>query len=163
MADAQGDPAIRYIVTFGHRPSYSSGADHTGDSGMAGILRGLHAKYSKFVLNLAGHSHHYERSNPAQTDGITHIVSGGGGSSLGGLASSQPAWSVYRMNHIHHMKFYFGPNQIEGYCVCGPAGAGNTTTCTANAVVDQFVIPAPGGVISDTAAPAPTRTLRVEN
>jgi hypothetical protein len=33
MDEAQGDPAIRFIVTFGHRPAFSSGY-HPGDAGL---------------------------------------------------------------------------------------------------------------------------------
>ena len=162
MAQAQSDPAITFIVTYGHRPSYSSGSDHGGESQIATILRDLHVKYAKLVLNLQGHSHHYERTDPAQTDGITHVIVGGGGSSLGGLTSSKPAWSVARFDHLAHLKMFISADRIEGYAVCGPAGAGNGDTCTKDTVIDSWTITAPWAA-SDNVPPAPTRGMQVKN
>ncbi len=160
MADAQGDAAITFIVTWGHRPPYSSGSDHGGDSTLAGHLRNLHNKYSKYVLNLGAHSHHYERSDPAQTDGIVHIVGGGGGATQGGISSTQPSWSVYRINHLQHLRLYITANKLEAFVVCGPGGAGATGTCTQGAVIDTWSILAPGGPV-DTTAPAAPQNVRV--
>jgi hypothetical protein len=139
MAQAQADPAIAFIITYGHRPPYSSGSDHGGSS-IAGNIAALKAKHGKYVLNMAGHSHHYERSDPARTDGVLNIVSGGGGSTLGGLASTKPSWSVFRMNHFSFVKIHVGNDRIDGYAVCGPAGGGATDTCAQDAVVDTWSI-----------------------
>ena len=154
MAAAQGDPKITFIVTFGHRPPYSSGLDHPGSLTLAGHMRGLHNKYRKYVLNLAAHSHHYERSDPSQTDGIVHIVGAGGGATLGSLSSPQPGWSAYRINHLAHLKLHFTANKIEGFVVCGPAGGGNTDTCTQDTVIDTWSI-------NETTPPAPSQNLRI--
>ncbi len=162
MAQAQSDPNITFIVTYGHRPAWSSGSDHGGESQIANILRDLRVKHAKFVLNLQGHSHHYERSDPGQTDGIMHVIVGGGGSSLGGIASARPAWSVARSNHLAHLKMYIAADRIEGYVVCGPAGAGNTDTCTKDTVIDAWTITAPWAA-SDNVPPAPTRGMQVTN
>jgi hypothetical protein len=75
MDEAQADPAIRFIVTFGHRPAFSSG-HHPGDSGLQSIMAALGDAHSKYVLNLNGHSHDYERSRPQH--GVTHITCGHG-------------------------------------------------------------------------------------
>src|SRR4051794_16742071 len=56
MAAAQASRRIRFIVTFGHRPAYSTGY-HRGESQLASILDGFGDRYSKYVLNLNGHSH----------------------------------------------------------------------------------------------------------
>src|SRR5207249_797484 len=72
MDQAQTDPNIRFIVTFGHRPAWSTGV-HPGDSTLAGYMSTLHASHSKYVLNLNGHSHDYERTDPALTNGATSI------------------------------------------------------------------------------------------
>jgi len=79
MAAAQADPSIHFIVTFGHRPAYSTG-NHSGSSTLASILGGFGVTYSKYVLNLNGHSHDYERFLPINN--VVHITSGGGGASL---------------------------------------------------------------------------------
>src|SRR3989440_11676732 len=73
MSADQTDPGGNYIVTYGHRPAYSTGF-HPGDATLAGILNSLGTTYSKYVLNINGHSHDYERFQPI--DGVTHITAG---------------------------------------------------------------------------------------
>jgi hypothetical protein len=140
MAGAQADTAITFIVTFGHRASWSSGADHGGESSLATQMAGLHAAYPKYLLSLQAHSHHYERTDPAQTGGILFIVGSGGGSSLGGLQSTQPGWSAYRINHLHHVRVHVQKDRIDGYAICGPDGSGSTDACDQGAVIDSFTV-----------------------
>jgi hypothetical protein len=160
MAAAQSDPAITFIVTWGHRPAYSSGSDHGGNSTLAGHIRNLRNRHNKYVLNLGAHSHHYERSDPAQTDGILHIDGGGGGATQGGISSTQPSWSVFRINHLQHIRMHITFNKIEAFVVCGPAGGGATGTCTEGTIIDTWSIVAPG-TPPDTIAPAPPQNVRV--
>ena len=49
---------------------------------LAAILNAFGDRYSKYVLNLNGHSHDYERFQPIH--GVTHITAGGGGAALEG-------------------------------------------------------------------------------
>ncbi len=156
MAAAQADPAITFIVTFGHRPAYSSGADHQSNTTLAGHLRDLRAKYRKYVLNLGAHSHHYERSNPALTNDLVHIVGAGGGATVGGLLLTQPAWSLYRINHLAFLKLHITADRIEGFAICGPDGADATDSCTPGTVIDQWSIEAPRP--PDTTPPSTTAT-----
>lgn len=145
MAEAQNDPAIRFIVTFGHRPAYSSGY-HDGASNVKEYLDTLGDAYSKYVLNLNGHSHDYERSFPQH--GVTHItVATSGGDDLAQKNSclwgtcSQPAWSAFRAMHLGVFKLDFGPAGIQGSFICGPPGGGdNDVTCTQGSVLDSFSI-----------------------
>ncbi len=148
MDQAQADPNIRFIVTFGHRPAWSTGV-HPGDTILAGYTSTLHATHSKYVLNLNGHSHDYERSNPTLTGGVTHITSGAGGGSLENVHSSgclwqgcpPPAWSVKRYMHFGVVKLVFGSTSISGQLICGPAGGGsNDVTCNSGDVMDSFTI-----------------------
>ena len=148
MDQAQADPNIRFIVTFGHRPAWSTGV-HPGDTILAGHTSTLHATHSKYVLNLNGHSHDYERSNPTLTGGVTHITSGAGGGSLENVHSSgclwqgcpPPAWSVKRYMHFGVVKLVFGSTSISGQLICGPAGGGsNDVTCNSGDVMDSFTI-----------------------
>ncbi len=158
MAAAQGDPAITFIIVYGHRPSWSSGADHSGDPELAGYMAALHAQYSKYVLTIQAHSHHYERTDPAQTDGMLYIIGPGGGSSLGGLASPQPSWSAYRIDHLQHIRLHVRSDRIDGYVVCGPGGSGNGDTCVQATVIDTWsVVAGPPG--TDVTPPAPVRDL----
>ena len=50
MAQAQADPNIKFIATFGHRPAYSSG-HYTGSPTLKGMLDTLGDTYSKYTLN----------------------------------------------------------------------------------------------------------------
>ena len=143
MAAAQADRAITFIVTFGHQPAWSSGADHEGYVDLAGHMAGLRRKHSKYVLCLQAHSHHYERMDPEKTDGILHIVGGGGGSTLGGLAKEAPAWSAFRMNHFHHQRIYVQSDRIDGYAICGPPSPKDSAPCEPGAIIDSWSIVAP--------------------
>ena len=163
MAGAQLDTAITFIVTFGHRPPWSSGADHDGDAGLAGHMASLHASYPKYVLNFSAHSHHYERTEPALTNGIVHIVGSGGGSSLGGLEPNAPAWSAYRINHLHHVRVHVQEDRIDGYAVCGPDGAGSNVSCEAGSVLDAWSILSPALVdVGDPVVPRSGLRVRAE-
>src|SRR2546430_1810548 len=51
MAEAEDDTAIPFIVTFGHRPAFSSG-EHEGEPELQGFLGTLRARNPKLVLNL---------------------------------------------------------------------------------------------------------------
>src|SRR5262249_60736970 len=59
MRAAQADTAITFIVVYGHRPSWSSGADHSGEPDLAASMAKLHRRHPKYVLTLHGHTHHY--------------------------------------------------------------------------------------------------------
>ena len=148
MDAAQADPAIRFIVTFGHRPAFSSG-HHPGDSGLQAIFAALGDAHSKFVLNLNGHSHDYERSQPQH--GVVHVTVGTGGSSLEQDGScywytcAQPAWSAFRAMRLGVTVLRFTDTAIEGQFLCGPAGGGTVdVNCSPGSVVDAFTIRAAG-------------------
>src|SRR5947208_151391 len=155
MDAAQTDPAIRFIVTFGHRPAYSSG-HHEGDSTLKGHLDALGATHSKYVLNLNAHSHNYERSLPQ--NGVVHITAGTGGSNLEQdgsclwLACTQPSWSAFRAMHLGSLKLHFTSTGIEGSFLCGPAGGGtNDVGCPLGSVLDTSSI---GGSAPTVTAPS---------
>jgi flagellar hook capping protein FlgD/purple acid phosphatase-like protein/calcineurin-like phosphoesterase family protein len=163
MAAAQADPAITFIVTFGHRPSWSSGRDAAGLTSLATKMASLRAACSKYVLCFQAHSHHYERSNPAQTDGVLFLNGSGGGASLGGLDAVQPGWSAFRINHLEHVRIYVRADRIDGYAICGPDGSSATDTCTPGTIIDSWTIPAPVTVgISEAHAGRPRLGLRAE-
>lgn len=165
MEEAQNDPDIHFIVTFGHRPAYSSGY-HDGASNVKEYLDALGDAYSKYVLNLNGHSHDYERSFPQH--GVTHVtVATSGGDDLAQKGDclwgtcSQPSWSAFRAMHLGIVKLYFGPSGIEGSFICGPAGGGeNDISCTEGSVVDSFTIGKVYGI--DNAPPKVTVTSPID-
>ncbi len=154
MQAVDQDAQIRFVVTFGHFPAYSSGADHGNDPILAADLALLRAAHPKYVLHLAAHSHHYERFDPAQTGGLLHVVAAGGGSTLGGVGAPL-ASTVARLDHAEHLKLHVTANRIEGYCVCGPSRPEETDTCVAGTVVDTWAITSNDLADVPAARPAP--------
>jgi len=159
MDEAQADPAIRFIVTFGHRPAFSSG-HHPGSTTLQTIFAELGDAHSKFVLNLNGHSHNYERSHPQH--GVVHVTVGTGGSSLEEdgtclwLTCTQPSWSAFRAMRLGATVLRFTDSEIQGRFLCGPPGGGTMDlNCTPGSVVDAFTIGAPvagGSGVTDPTA-----------
>ena len=158
MDEAEADPNIDFIVTFGHRPAYSSG-HHPGSSTLKGILDALGDSHSNYVLNINGHSHNYERSFPQH--GLVHVTVGTGGGGLEQDGSclwrtcTQPAWSAFRAMRQGTFKLHFTATGIEGSFICGPPGGGtNDVDCTVGSVVDNFVIGTIGPPANDTTPPS---------
>ena len=147
MDQAQHDPAITFIVTFGHRAPYTSGY-HRSDTDLRHDIARLAKAHSKYVLNVNGHSHDYERSYPE--DGVVSVTAGIGGSELeeGDTAClfrvcPKPARSAFRAMHFGVLQINFSPTKIQGSYICGPAGGGkNDITCAPGSVVDHFTIQA---------------------
>jgi hypothetical protein len=160
MDQAQADPNIRFIVTHGHRPPWSSGY-HESETQIQSILGQLGAGHSKYVLNLNGHSHNYERTYPQ--NGVIHLTVGTGGADLEVSGSSscvwpggcpKPSWSAYRAMHHVAVQLRFTANGIQVTAFCGPAGDSgeNDVSCTKGTVLDSFTI---GAVpVADLVAPA---------
>jgi calcineurin-like phosphoesterase family protein/purple acid phosphatase-like protein len=150
MHDAEEDSTIDFIVTFGHRPAFSSGY-HEGEPELQGIMGTLRKRFPKFVLNFNGHSHDYERTQPQ--NGVVHVTAGTGGSDLeekeegecvwmGGCP--QPPWSAFRAMHHVVVQLRAESDRIDGTVFCGPTGGGranrNDILCERGAVVDSFTV-----------------------
>jgi parallel beta-helix repeat protein len=154
MAAAQSDPSISYIVTFGHRPAYSTGF-HPGETSLATILDGLGDKYSKYVLNLNGHSHDYERFQPIHR--ITHITTGGGGSALEPPWTSTDSRTAFRAMHLEHLRIDVTSTGMRIDAICGPPTSRDDVTCTQGSVMDSYTIGTPPPL------PPATSTIYVDN
>ncbi|MGH2652427.1 MAG: hypothetical protein ACRDHK_14585, partial [Actinomycetota bacterium] len=160
MDEAEADPAIRFIVTFGHRPAYSSGWYHPGFPALQTILGALGATHGKYVLDLSGHSHSYERSHPQS--GVVHVTAGIGGSNLEQSSGSclwpggcpPPSWTAFRAMHHGALRLRFTDASIEGTLFCGPPGDNgsnrNDVTCAPGDILDSFVIGAAPPVVGGT-------------
>lgn len=155
MEEAEANPDITFIVTFVHRPAYSSG-HHPGSSKLKGILDALGDRFNKYALNVNGHSHNYERTHPQHS--VVHITAGASGSSLETdgsclwLTCTQPSWSAFRAMHLGALKLHFTSDGIQGSFICGPAGAGkNDVTCNQGDILDRFTIGSPS---TDTTPPS---------
>jgi hypothetical protein len=136
MNAAQTDPQIHFIVTFGHRPAYSSGY-HPGDSSLAAIMNSLGDKYSKYVLNLNGHSHDYERFAPIHH--VVHITAAGGGAELEPW-KAKDSRSVFRMLHLEHVRVDVSATRIRIQALCGPATSHDDGTCRLGQPIDTYTI-----------------------
>jgi hypothetical protein len=136
MASAQANPRIHFIVTFGHRPAYSTG-HHSGESTLAGILDAFGDRYSKYVLNLNGHSHNYERFAPIHH--VVHITAAGGGASLEPWATTDSR-TEYRALHLEHVRVNVTSTAMEIQAVCGPASSADGGSCPVGKTIDSYVI-----------------------
>jgi len=136
MASAEKSRKIHFIVTFGHRPAYSSGHHH-GDSELASILDGFGDRYSKYVLNLNGHSHDYERFVPIHH--VVHVTAAGGGSSLEGWSGSDSR-TAFRAMHLEHVRISVTPHALKLEAICGPPSSGDQFRCTQGRVIDTYTI-----------------------
>ena len=139
MRQAQDDPNIKYIVTYGHRPAYSTGY-HAGETQIASILGGFGEAYSKYVLNINGHSHDYERFQPIQ--GVTHVTVGAPSSLEQPWTSSDPRTAMRAM-HLSHLRVDVGDTGIKLQAICDQSTPGEDLTCSAGSVIDEFVIGTP--------------------
>jgi hypothetical protein len=153
MDQAQADPNITFIVTYGHRPGYSTGT-HSGDPDVKSILDGLADSHSKFVMNISGHTHTIERSIPAMTHGVVHLTDCTVASSMSGYQATE-SWEAFRAKHFGFYKLVFNKTSIEGSYILGtaaPAGYGEDVSGALGSVLSgtTFTI----GTI-DANAPAP--------
>ncbi|MFL5680070.1 MAG: OmpL47-type beta-barrel domain-containing protein, partial [Chloroflexota bacterium] len=136
FAAAQNNPSIKFIVTFGHRPAYSTGL-HGGETQLANILDGFGTKYSKYVLNINGHSHDYERYQPIS--GVTHITTGAS-------TSLEPPWvsgdarTVVRAMHLEHLRIAVSSTGMRVDAICGPSTPSDDITCDQGSELDSYTI-----------------------
>jgi len=140
MAAGQRNPWIHFIVTFGHRPAYSTG-HHPGDKSLASIIDALGDRYSKYVLNLNGHSHDYERFVPIHH--VVHITAGGGGSSLEAWSRGPDSRTAVRALHLEHLRVDVSASRMRIEAVCGPPSSSQGISCRLGTVIDSYTIRTP--------------------
>ncbi len=153
FAAAETDAKIQFVITAGHRPAYSSG-HHAGDPQLRAILDGFGQRFKKYVLNLNGHSHVYERSKPQAH--VVHVTAGTGGGSLEHAATSclwsdcqAPPFTAYRAIHHAFLKVSVRATEIAIEAICGPAAPGDEDIhCAEGEIIDQTSIPAGGAAVS---------------
>jgi hypothetical protein len=140
MAAAQRNSRIHFIATFGHRPAYSTGY-HPGDELLASIMNALGDRYSKYVLNLNGHSHDYERFRPIHH--VVHITAGGGGADLEPWSRGRNRRTAFRALHLEHLRVDVTATRLRIEAVCGPRTSHQNLSCPLGAVIDSYTIRAP--------------------
>jgi hypothetical protein len=139
MAAAQADPTINFIVTLGHRPAYSTG-NPGGVAALATILDGLGDNYSKYVLDLNGHAHVYERYAPIHN--VVHLTAGTGGSVESTWPTTDPR-TAFRAHHLAHLRVDVTATSLHLEAVCGPTDHDDDVVCASGAVLDSLTINKP--------------------
>jgi hypothetical protein len=99
----------KWKVVLGHHPIWSSGL-HGNDASLIKTLAPI-LTFAKVPLYLAGHDHEYERFKPI--NGLTQIVSGGGGASLRPFAAKPDARSLVRHVKHHFVRFTASPTRLQ--------------------------------------------------
>ncbi len=154
FAAAQADPSIHFIVTSGHRPAYSTG-HHPGELQLASILNTFGDTYSKYVLNLNGHSHDYERFEPIHR--VTHITAAGGGATLEAPWLASDSRTAFRAMHLEHVRITVSSSGMLVEAVCGPPTVNDDIACVQGSVIDSYTIG-----VNPPEPPPPAPTLYVD-
>jgi hypothetical protein len=147
---AEADPKISFVVTAGHRPAYSSG-HHGGEPQLRGILDGFGKRFPKYVLNLNGHSHTYERTKPQAH--VVHVTVGIGGGALEHAIGTgclwddckPPPYTAFRAIHHGFLKVSVSADELRLEAMCGPSlPQDDDVHCADNDILDDIVIPRGG-------------------
>jgi len=147
FAAAEADPALRFIVTAGHRPAYSTG-HHGGNKQLRAILDDFGTRFGKYVLNLSGHNHGYERTKPQAH--VIHISAGIGGGALEHAPTEcrwkdckTPANVAFRAIHHGFVKLTVSNEAIALETICaGPSPDEDNIRCDDGQIIDEVTIPA---------------------
>jgi hypothetical protein len=153
---AQTNPNIKFIVTFGHRSAYTSTNGRSpGETSLRTILDGFHTVYSKYVLDLSGHNHQYERYQLAS--GMNYVVNSTTGSyyHTGWASSTKPTGCAFRAIHYGILVLDITDTAIQGQFVCSVNTSNPSSdympteehVCSnPGVVIDSFTIAVPQGV-----------------
>lgn len=140
MQQAQDNPDIDFIVTYGHKPVVSS-TGWVAPTGYTSVFTNLGDTFSpsaqpggKYVLNIAQHRHNLEAISSYH--GVTHLVNGGGGQ---GLINFQTpvANSVFRMKHLGFttLDYNADSHRLTLTMICGPDLSSQSTSCVAGSAL----------------------------
>lgn len=142
MATAQADPNVDFIVTYGHRPAYSSSTTDV-DTNLQTAINNLAVKYSpttsnptgKYVLNVNHHVHWSEVFKPI--NGLVNVTDGGGGAGQAAPTTIDPNSIFHMTNPAMMVAKYDATNHTLNYSLlCGPAFTPNPKAdCTYGSVL----------------------------
>jgi hypothetical protein len=155
MSAAQADPTVSFIVTYGHRPAYSSAPSQVAPA-LQTAINALGDKYSpaarpdgKYLLNVGHHVHGGEVISPQH--GVLQVTNGGGGAENFGFTKTD-AHSLWKTGHFEHMKATVTGNTMRLDFICGPVYtlSPNKEPCVKDSVIYSTTLTAPD------AGPGPT-------
>ncbi len=141
MARAEADPNIYFIVTYGHRPAYSSQSVNSAVAALQTAVNALGDKYSraarpdgKYVLNVGHHVHGAEVFSPIH--GVVNVTDGGGGTGETTITTPS-AGSVWHQDHLEHMRTTVTGATMRIDFICGPVYTPNPAkgACTKDSVI----------------------------
>jgi uncharacterized repeat protein (TIGR01451 family) len=126
MATAQADETVDFIVSYGHRPPYTSSTEGPNTT-LRSTLEALAATYSpttsnpdgKYILNVGHHAHSQEAFSPI--NGLAHIIDAAGGQGLTNWTTPVDSNSVFRSMHFGILKADYdaGEHSLTVNLVCG--------------------------------------------
>ncbi len=99
-SDLQAAFSADYIFVFFHHPPYSSSSAEGSNLVVRNAFSSLFEDYGVDIV-FTGHDHIYERTIPI--NGITYVVTGGGGAPLSSIGS-RDSWSAYAESTLHCIK-----------------------------------------------------------
>ncbi len=111
------DNTLPWKIVVGHRPPYSSGY-HGSDGDVRKTFEPIFQRHG-VQLGLFGHDHNYERTQ--SVDGVTYIVTGGGGIGTRPVGSSSFAAHTNRVAH-----FVYGEVSANAMTLWAIDGTGQT-------------------------------------
>jgi len=102
---------LPWKVIYMHRPPYSSGA-HGSDTTLRNKLAPVLQRYG-VQLVLAGHDHDYERMKPQ--NGVTYVVTGGGGVGTKSVGTSR--FTAFSEDVIHFVYVEVGGDELTLHAI----------------------------------------------
>jgi hypothetical protein len=97
---------LPWTIVYMHRPPFSSGT-HGGALNVLGTFTPLFVKHG-VKLVLSGHDHDYERTHPI--DGVTYVVTGGGGYSVRPVGTSE--FTAFSLSVFHFVRLEIGQEAL---------------------------------------------------
>jgi hypothetical protein len=111
-ADLQANH-LPWTIAYFHRPPFSSG-EHGNDGNVQRYFVPLFVKY-QVPLVLSGHDHDYERTRPV--DGVTYVVSGGGGRGTRGVGRS--SFTAFSESVCHFLYVTVSATELTVHAIDG--------------------------------------------
>ncbi len=111
--ESQAATDAEWIVVFAHHPAWSEGWDSPGYQGEILMRITLVPLFEQYGVDLffCGHTHDYERG---EKNGVTHMISGGGGSALDSFQQDFDFIEVYETRyHFVNLTFVGDTLSIE--------------------------------------------------
>jgi hypothetical protein len=110
-ADLRQAASAPWRIVVLHRPPFASG-HHGSDKTVREAFHQIFVDHGVDLV-LAGHEHHYERTRPM--DGVTYIVTGGGG--RGTRAVGESWFTVYSQRVAHFLYVDVEPDRLRVYAI----------------------------------------------